>query len=208
MAPQVISWQELFWVSEEVDEDTRDSQYTMFATLDRRKVGISFQDVIDSLARTPEEEIFPSGAQGLTRTKRLILGPYAVSSKHKAMHLLPKGFLQEPEAMEVLRGRPHPSILGYQGCFVRPGYITGLVLDRHPDDLEPFMESLESIIRHLHSLGWDRRPVLVDFGSARRIGDKLSTSHGTKDWIDCEMKNYTMSETQQTLQLSSRFVHS
>ncbi|KPM41996.1 hypothetical protein AK830_g4582 [Neonectria ditissima] len=244
MAPQVTRWEELLWVSEEVDEDTGDFRYTMFAMveddmiyygqLNRPKAEISLQDVTKSLAQIPDEEIFPRWPQDVTLTKapdelplgvfvkRPRLALYDVFLEHKVVHLLAKSLLEEAEAMEVLRSQPHPNIIGYHGCLVRRGHITGLVLDRYRDDLnghlknghtiqdkELFMKSLESAIHHFHSLGWahndlnptnilvteDGKPVLIDFGSARRIGEKLSTSRGTKDWIDCEMKDYTTSET-------------
>ncbi|KAF2966706.1 hypothetical protein GQX73_g6876 [Xylaria multiplex] len=245
MGPQVTSWEELLWVSEEVDEDTQDFQYTMivaveddmiyYGQLNKPKTDISFQDATNSLARIPDEEIFPRWPQSLSLTKapdelpanifikRPRVGLYDIFSKHKVVHLLAKGLVEEAEAMEVLRSQTHPNIVGYHGCHVRRGHITGLVLDRHPCDLHSylksgrvlqdknlFMESLQSAIHHFHSLGWahndlnpknvlvadDMRPILVDFGSARRIGEKLSTSRGTKGWIDCEMKDYTTSETQ------------
>ncbi|KAF4439743.1 serine/threonine protein kinase [Fusarium austroafricanum] len=244
MASQVTSWEELLWVSEEVDDDTGDFQYTMFAAveddmiyygqLNKKKADISFQHATDSLIRVPDEEIFPRCPQGLTLTKasaelppdvfvkRPRLALYDIFSKHNVVHLLPKGLVEEAEAMEILGGQPHPNIVGYHGGHVRRGYITGLVLDRHPHDFnsylksghtiqnkEVFMKSLESAIHHLHSIGWahndlkpsnvlvaeDRRPILIDFGSARRIREKLSTSRSTKGWIDCEMKDYTTSET-------------
>ncbi|QUC16054.1 uncharacterized protein UV8b_00295 [Ustilaginoidea virens] len=78
MAPQVTSWEELLWVSEEVDEDTGDFQYTMFATveddviyygqLNQPKADILFQHTPDCLARIPDEEIFPRWPQRLTQT--------------------------------------------------------------------------------------------------------------------------------------------
>ncbi|KAF9767658.1 hypothetical protein IL306_015135 [Fusarium sp. DS 682] len=245
MAPEVTSWGELLCVAEEVDEDTGDFQYTMFATVDddmiyygqlnKLKADISFQQATESLSQIPDEEIFPRWPQSLDLTmapeelppgvfiKRPRIALYDVFLKHKVVHLLPKGLVEEADAMEVLGSYPHPNIIGYHGCHVRRGYITGLVLDRHSYDLSNylksghaienkvlFMQSLESAIHHLHSLGWahndlnptnvlvseDRSPILIDFGSARRIGDKLSTSRGTKGWIDCEMKDYTTSETQ------------
>ncbi|KAH9900569.1 protein kinase-like domain-containing protein [Xylariomycetidae sp. FL2044] len=245
MAPQVTSWEELLWVSEEVDEDTGDFQHTMFVAveddmiyygqLDKPKADISFQHATESLVRIADEQIFPRWPQGglaLTKApedlpppgvfvKRPRLALYDVFLQHKVVHLLPEGLVEEAEAMEVLGSRPHPNIVGYHGCHVRRGYVTGLVLDRHPRDLtsylksghtipdkEVFMESLESAIQHVHSLGWahndvnptnvlvaeDGRPILIDFGSARKVGEKLSTSRGTKGWIDGEMKDYTMSE--------------
>ena len=61
-------------------------------------------------------------------------------------------------------------------------------------DKEAFMKSLGSAIHHLHSLDLahndlnpanilvaeDGTPILIDFGSARKIGEKLSMSRGTK----------------------------
>ncbi|KFH44832.1 cell division protein kinase-like protein [Hapsidospora chrysogenum ATCC 11550] len=235
----------MLWVSEEVDADTGDFQYTMFATvdddmiyyaqLDKPKAHISFQEATDSLARIPDDGIFPRWPRDLVLTKapgelppdvfikRPRLSLYDVFLKHKVVHLIAKGVVEEAEVMEVVASQPHQNIIGYHGCHVRRGYITGLVLDRHPHDLksylesghsiqnkELFMELLESAVHHLHSLGLahndlnptnvllaeDGRPILIDFGSARRIGDKLSTSRGTKGWISCPMEDYATSETQ------------
>ncbi|KAI1110274.1 kinase-like domain-containing protein [Nemania sp. NC0429] len=212
MAPQITSWEELLWVSEELDEDTGDFQYTMFAAVEDDMIYYGH----DSLARIPDEKIFPQWwSQGLTPTKaseelpsnvfikRPRLGLYDIFLKHGVVYLLAKGLMEEAEAMEVLGSQPHPNIVRYHGCHVRRGYITGLVLERHPHDLnsylnsshitqdkELFLESLGSAIHRVHSLGWahndlnptnvlvaeDGRPILIDFGSARRIGDKLSTS--------------------------------
>ncbi|KAI0393095.1 kinase-like domain-containing protein [Xylariaceae sp. FL0594] len=245
MAPQITNWEDLLCVSERFDEDTGDFQYTMFAVLEddmiyysqlnERKADISFQHATDSLVRIPDEGIFPRWAPGLLTltkapeelppdvfVKRPGIGLYDFYLKYKCVPLIAKGLAEEAEAMEVLRSQPHPNIVGYHGCRVRRGHVAGLVLDRHPRDLNDylksghaildkaaFMESLESAIYHLHSLGWahndltpwnvlvaeDGRPILIDFDSARRIGDELTTSRGTKGWIDCEMKDYTTSET-------------
>lgn len=244
MAPQITSWEETLWVSEEVDEDTGVFQYTMFAVVDddmifygqltRPKSDISFEDASKCLTQIPDSEIFPKWPQAVTLSqapldlppdvfiKRPRLALYDVFLQHKVVHLLPQGLAEEAEALEAITGHPHPNIVGYHGCHVRRGYITGLVLDRHPHELkgylrtggviqdkERFMESLESAVHHVHSLGWahndinptniliaeDGRPVLIDFGSTKRVGAKLSTIRGTAGWIDCEMKDYTTSET-------------
>ncbi|KAI1180210.1 kinase-like domain-containing protein [Nemania sp. FL0916] len=248
MSPHVNTWEELLWADEEFDEDTGDFLYTMvvaveddmlyFSLLEKRKTDLAFQEITESLTRIADEEIFPRWSQDLALTKppeeispnvfikRPRVALYDIFSKHKQAHLLAKGLAEEAEAMEILRNHPHPNIVGYHGCHVRRGYITGLVLDRHPHDLNKhlqsgqtihdkrlFIESLTAAIDHLHSLGWahndlnpsnvlvaeDMRPILIDFGSSRRIGDKLSTSRGTKGWIECEMKDYTTSETQHDL---------
>jgi serine/threonine protein kinase len=78
-------------------------------------------------------------------------------------------------------------------------------------DKQMFMAALESAIHHMLSLGWAHNdlnptnvlvddsvasgemPILIDFGSARKIGRLLGTSRGTSDWIEGLMKNYTVS---------------
>ncbi|KAF2452746.1 kinase-like domain-containing protein [Lineolata rhizophorae] len=153
--------------------------------------------------------------------KRPNLSMYDVFKEHNVLPLLSQGLLQEAQAMQVLSQHPHPNIITYHGCRVRQARISGLVLDRHPKNLidyvkhgigtvdkGPFMEAFESAINHLHSLGWAHNdlnpgtilvneagmPVLIDFGSSHEIGKKLTTSRGTKGWIDEDMKDYTTSE--------------
>ena len=43
--------------------------------------------------------------------------------------------------MEVPMDHPHPDIVGYPGCHVRRGVMTGLVLDRHRHDLGSYLMS-------------------------------------------------------------------
>lgn len=146
---------------------------------------------------------------------------YDIFQEHNVLDLIPKDFLEEAKAMEMLSQHLHPNIIRYHGCRVRHGHITGLVLDRHPNtltnylknkvgsiDKEAFMQALSSAIYHLHSLGWAHNdlnpsnilvdekdmPVLIDFGSARKIGAKLGTSRGTKGWINGDMKDYHTSD--------------
>ncbi|EEH02712.1 conserved hypothetical protein [Histoplasma capsulatum G186AR] len=79
-------------------------------------------------------------------------------------------------------------------------------------DKKAFMTALESAIYHLHSLGWAHNdlnptnvlvddseasggmPVLIDFGSARKIGSLLGTSRGTSGWIEGRIEDYTTSK--------------
>lgn len=153
--------------------------------------------------------------------KRPNLPLYDIFQEHDVLDLIPKDFLEEARTMEMLSQHLHPNIIRYHGCRVRRGRITGLVLDRHPRtltdylknkvgsvDTEAFMQALSSAIHHLHSLGWahndlnpgnilveeEGMPVLIDFGSARKIGAKLGTSRGTKGWIEVDMKDYHTSD--------------
>ncbi|KAM0460818.1 hypothetical protein ACHAO4_001611 [Trichoderma viride] len=244
MVPEISSWEELRWVYEVVDDETGDLRYTEIAKVNEDKIfygqiskpkaNISVQEISASLSQIPDQEIFPRWPQAFTATKapqelppgicikRPQIAMYDVFSKHKVVHILRNGLADEVEFMEMLRNQPHPNIVGYHGCHVRRGYITGLVLGRHPHDLNNylksghavqnkalFIESLQSAIDHLNTLGLahndlnpsnvlvaeDGSPILIDFDSARKIGEKLSTSRGTKGWIDCEMKDYTTSDT-------------
>ncbi|KAK1764626.1 kinase-like domain-containing protein [Phialemonium atrogriseum] len=133
---------------------------------------------------------------------------------------MPGLILEEAHALQIVSQRPHPNIIGYHGCRVRRGRITGLVFDRYENDLnhylkdgigtidkEAFMAALESAVHHLHSLGMAHNdinpanimvgeggvPVLVDFGSCREVGHKMTTSRGTPGWVD-EEDDYTTSE--------------
>lgn len=151
-----------------------------------------------------------------------MLALYDVFKKHNVLRLIPKALLDEAQTMEFLTQHTNPHIVQYHGCRVRRGRIVGLVLNRHPHTLtdylkdkvgtiekEPFMDALISAIHHLHALGWAHNdlnpsnilvdtsglPVLIDFGSAQPVGNKLGTSRGTDGWIDSSMDDYHTSET-------------
>lgn len=118
--------------------------------------------------------------------------------------------LQETEACEILK-HPHPSVAKYHGCFVEDGGIVGLCfayytqtitqwLNRETNVTDPdrlaCCRALESGIRHLHRLGLahndinpsnivmdsENRPVIIDFDSARPIGEELGSKAGTVGW--------------------------
>lgn len=117
--------------------------------------------------------------------------------------------LDEARAFEIISREPHPNIVHYRGCRVKRGYITGIILNKISGhslwrlleyglgriDLEPFMEALTSAVNHLHKLGLSHNdicpqnvmvsngnPVLIDFGSCRRTGDKMAASGGSTGW--------------------------
>jgi len=213
-----------------IDED--DIAY--FGTLNHRKHEVTLEQLSSALAPISDHDFFP---EWLPRNEKLTMAPdalppniyvkrpdlalYGVFQEHNVLRLIPEGFLEEVKVMETLSQHPHPNIINYYGCHVRRGRITGLILELHPYtltdylknkvksvDKEPFMEALESAIRHLHSLDWAHNdlnpgnvlvnkagmPILIDFGSARKIGTKLGTSRGTKGWIDGEIKDYHTSD--------------
>ncbi|KAG6198424.1 hypothetical protein E4U35_007080 [Claviceps purpurea] len=118
--------------------------------------------------------------------------------------------LHEIEAYELLRRHPHPNIVEYRGCIVSDGRITGIclakykvTLDERVQDSTPlnkdlFLEGIGRGIRHLHSLGIVHndinpdnvmldeldRPIIIDFDSWGREGQKLSPGmkKGTLEW--------------------------
>lgn len=124
--------------------------------------------------------------------------------------------------MQVLVQYLYLNIIYYHGCQVRQGCITSLILNQHSNNLkdylkyrirmidkEPFIKALKLAINHLHSLSQAYNnlnttnilvnevtiPVLIDFNSSYQICEKLTTSRGTKGWIDEDIGNYTTSET-------------
>lgn len=243
MAPQVTSYKDLHLLCEAFDKATRDFLYTTFAViddddvvyfcqLDISKLKISFEQFTSALSPIPDEDIFPD----LPRNEKLTVAPeplagdfyikrprlsmYDVYKEHDILSVLPSLLLEEAHALQIVSQRPHPNIIGYHGCRVRRGRITGLVLDRYENDLnhylkdgigtidkEAFMAALGSAVHHLHSLGMAHNdinpanimvteggmPVLVDFGSCREVGHKMTTSRGTPGWVD-EEDDYTTSE--------------
>lgn len=156
--------------------------------------------------------------------KRPRLGAYEDYKEQDALEVLPLMLLEEVDALELVSRRPHPGIIRYHGCRVRRGRITGLVLDKYEHNLhqyvseglgtaidtDAFMAALEAAVRHLHSsalgvahndlnphnvlLNADSMPVVADFGSCRRVGEKLGTTRGTPGWIEGDVADYTTSE--------------
>jgi len=151
--------------------------------------------------------------------KRPRLAMYEIYKENDVLFVLPALILEEAHALQIIAQHPHPGLVKFHGCCVQRGRITGLALEKHENDLnhhlkevgpvdkEAFMSALDSAVRHLHSIGLAHNdinpanilvnshglPVLVDFGSCREIGDKLTTSRGTPGWVDNE-DDYTTSE--------------
>ncbi|KAL1631685.1 hypothetical protein SLS56_004359 [Neofusicoccum ribis] len=118
--------------------------------------------------------------------------------------------LEEAEKCEILRKHPHPNIAKYFGCVVHDGRITGLcflkyemsLLQRLKDprsfDAKRCMKQIEAGVQHLHNLDLVHcdinpynvmmddgdTPVIIDFDSCRRKGDKLGMKAGTMGWTN------------------------
>ncbi|KAK4445384.1 hypothetical protein QBC34DRAFT_164978 [Podospora aff. communis PSN243] len=145
----------------------------------------------------------PSGADRETS------GPTSAPPKDYVARL----FAHEIKQLERLKSAPaHPNILGYHGCRVRNGRVTGILLDRVAGcdlfsnlqdggtiDKEPFFAALSSAIDHLHNVvglvhnnikptnitvGPDGAPTLIDFSTAFPDGEEMSPCAGVELWGD------------------------
>lgn len=81
-------------------------------------------------------------------------------------------------------------------------------------DKEAFLSGLESALSHLHRIGLAHNdvnpsnvmlhretgaPVLIDFGSCRRIGERLGVTGGTDGWMEGDISEYTHSKASHDL---------
>ncbi|KAF2005720.1 hypothetical protein P154DRAFT_518436 [Amniculicola lignicola CBS 123094] len=115
--------------------------------------------------------------------------------------------LTEVEACEVLRVHPHPNIVQYLGCIVKDGRVRGLCFTKYSRTLSqvlkdgtPFhrghcLRGIEAGVRHMHDLGLVHndlnptnimmdgdKPIIIDFDSCKREGEKLGLKAGTCGW--------------------------
>jgi serine/threonine protein kinase len=241
--PRVLDLEELTLISELTDANTGDKGNTVFAVSNDQglyfgqlaipKNEISVQQVNSALTVVPDEDVFPPWPWS---NKRLVAAPDILPADTcvripdvfvmyykfgDGKQILRDALLVEAEVLQILSEHSHPNILGYHGCLVRRGRITGLVVDKCHDTLRgyvengtgkidqaAFMKALESAVQHMHSLGLAHNdlnpgsvmvneagmPVVTDFGTANKIGQALGSSRGSKGWIEGDTKDYTKSE--------------
>ncbi|KAJ5135487.1 uncharacterized protein N7515_004765 [Penicillium bovifimosum] len=244
MIPQITSWDDLDFTSEEIDQDSNefhsfglidDNDTYHYGQLGTPKTEISLENITAALKPIPDEAIYPPWplpeakllqapeTPAKVYIKRPTLELYSTLKKLGLEKQLFNSLIAEAQVLEELSQHPHPNLIRYHGCRVARGHITGLVLDRHPDDLEThvqhgyeisdkalFMAALESAISHLHGLGWAHNdlhpanvlvseagmPVLIDFEGCQKLGTELKYIRGNKDWIEGEIGDYATSEAQ------------
>ncbi len=115
--------------------------------------------------------------------------------------------LDEVEVCETLRKHPHPNIAQYLGCVVEDNRVKGLGFVKYDITLSqmlkngiPFKRShclngIKAGMEHLHRLGLIHNdlnpsnimmsgdvPVIIDFDSCKREGNKLGSKAGTDGW--------------------------
>ncbi|KAJ5573770.1 uncharacterized protein N7459_008197 [Penicillium hispanicum] len=247
MTPPIIGWADLTFVSEEVDSETNAFQYTSFGFIDHSdtihygelkapKNEISLTQLVAALQPVADDAVYPQWplpGEALHEAlepptsdvyiKRPALEFYKMLKELGIEKQISSSLLAEAHVLEELSQYPHPNLIRYHGCRIARGHVTGVVLDRHPHDLQTyiecgyksldnalFMTELESAIQHLHGLGWAHndltptnilvseggKPILIDFGGCQKFGTTLTHIRGTKEWIDGETEDYTMSEAQ------------
>ncbi|KZZ97348.1 Protein kinase-like domain protein [Moelleriella libera RCEF 2490] len=230
-----------------------DDDMVFHGYLYKRQADVSLSEATGALARIPDDEIFPrcSRSLGLTRApdelqpctyiKRPNLALYdqlLLARCDVVVDVVRKELLEEAQALEAVTAgdsssssSPHPNFIGYYGCRVRRGHITGIMLDRHPFDLHGylksghvlgdkacFMRGLASAVRYLHALGWahndltpsnvlvsdDQSAILAGFGAARRIGERLGANRGTEGWTEHDVDDYTTSKAEHDVEALAR----
>ncbi|KAJ1946919.1 hypothetical protein GGF37_000818 [Kickxella alabastrina] len=95
--------------------------------------------------------------------------------------------LREIEILELLdKGKGHPNICQYMGCYVKDGFIQGIFLKRYKNTLQESMESglvHDDINPRNIMLDTNNDAFLIDFDSCKKIGmTRKNTKSGTLDW--------------------------
>lgn len=190
MTIEITKLSDLCSICEDIVESDGDQvPRTAFAAVDPEenayfgiKLGIHIKQLTVEIARDclrplPDEEIYPKFPAGLTTAPDDCTGRYVKRTAWPSYldfmgsAFLPKLMLQEAQTMEFLAQHPHPNIVGYYGCRVKRGRITGLTLETFsfPYDLafattrpdlyrglinkDCIMSGLRSAVQHLHSIG-------------------------------------------------------
>lgn len=246
MPPVIKRWSDIHGLWEAFDKNGTEFLYTTFAVIDEDDVTYfgrvdlpkretTFEQYTSALTPIPDEDLYPEmssanesftvaparvGPGDEVYVKRPRLGMYDFYKENDVLSVMPSMMLEEAHALQAISRTHHPGLVKFHGCRVRRGRITGLVLDRHANDLnnhlkeggsvdkEAFVTALEVAVHHLHSIGLAHNdinpysilvnsrglPVLTEFGSCREIGHELTTSRGTPGWVD-EEEAYVTSET-------------
>jgi serine/threonine protein kinase len=122
--------------------------------------------------------------------------------------------LNKAKVCEILRASPHPNIAQYLRCIIENDKITGFCFvkygmnlskrvtkDTRPFNTNLFLQGIRKGIRHLYSLDLIHCdlnptnilidgdiPVIEDFDSYRRKGEKLGFKAKTKGWTSEDFK--------------------
>ncbi|KAJ5326584.1 uncharacterized protein MYU51_014597 [Penicillium brevicompactum] len=245
MTPQITEWDDLDFVQEDNDSISEiartsfglvDNETFYYGHLGVPRAEISLEQINAALMPIPSTiyPIWPMSEANLRLApddlaenfyiKRPKLETYnwLVNHGQGLETQLFKSLVAEAQVLEELSQHPRPNLIRYYGSRVAHGHFTGIVLEKHPRDLQThideghkvldknaFMGALESAIQHLHDLGFAHNdlcpanvlvsetgmPVLIDFEGCQKLGTLLQYIRGTEGWIDGEIKDHHTSDT-------------
>jgi len=135
----------------------------------------------------------------------------AVYSQVAGSTIIADELSDEIRTCQLIQANPHPNIVEFRGCLEKGGRVIGILLKRYaitlstrvkgysqpPFDAISLLKGIEAGLEHLHSLGLAHndlnpeyvmldeqgRPVIIDMGSCKPLGQKLHQG-GTPDWND------------------------
>ncbi|KAE8146872.1 kinase-like domain-containing protein [Aspergillus avenaceus] len=164
------------------------------------------------MAHIPSEDFCPEFKHGITiapdnLSNTYIKRPSLVAWDPSHPKTIGDLVRHEAEICEILKEHPHPNITKYLGCVVKDGRITGLCLVKYTSTLSEILakssaferamycKDIERGVCHLHQLGLVHNdlnptnimmdgniPIIIDFDSCRRTGEKLASKAGTFGW--------------------------
>ncbi|KAK4158038.1 kinase-like domain-containing protein [Chaetomidium leptoderma] len=181
---------------------------------------VSDSTVFPALPDDPKLTICPGGEEHSHEhyIKRPDMFTFARLGEAAGEHLR-ETLLDEALVLHRIAQNPHPNMVRSCGVRVARGRITGLVIEKHENNLfdhvglglpiadhAAFMDALRAAVEHLHSIGLahndlnpynvmvskDGMPVLIDFGSCAEFGANL-TNGGTPGWVE-NLETYMLSE--------------
>ena len=126
IGPQILTWEDLTFYHEVVDDKTGDFQHTTFAMVDeddtayfgkssQPRRNLTFTELTSALVPISDDEVFPrwepyravlTQAQDTllsdTYIKRPNLSLYDIFQEHNVVELIPKDLLEEAQVMEMI----------------------------------------------------------------------------------------------------------
>ncbi|CAI7649499.1 unnamed protein product [Penicillium bialowiezense] len=229
MTPQIIKWDDLEFVQKDIDSTSGTSR-TSFGLVDNDtlyygqlgapRAEITLEQLNAALSPIPSaivptwplaEPHLRQAPEALTETfyiKRPRLETYnwLVNHSQCTETQLFRSLLAEARVLEELSQHPHPNMIYYYGCRVSHGCFTGIVLEKHPRDLQThvdqghkaldktaFMAALESAIQHLHGLGFAHNDLCPS--NVLKLGTSLQYIRGTEGWIEGDIKDHHTSDS-------------
>lgn len=159
----------------------------------------------------PDIPLFPPTECTVSKDTWLKRPNIAAYTQNAGTDIIAQEFMDEIKIYQLIQKHPHPNLVEMKGCWEVNGRIVGILLKRYgytlsrrvegrtqpPFNPDSFLEDIEAAVKHLHSLNLAHndlnphnivmnsqdRPVVIDMGSCKPLGEELSQM-GTPDWND------------------------